>query len=54
MNRDAQQVRLQALDFPQSKGLLHEEMVFPMEGTPSGEVISTRKPLIVSGANLDR
>jgi len=51
---DAQQVRLQALDFPQSKGLLHEEMVFPMEGTPSGEVISTRKPVIVSGANLDR
>jgi formate hydrogenlyase transcriptional activator len=50
----AQQVRLQALDFPQSKGLLHEEMVFPIEGTPSGEVISTRKPLIVSGANLDR
>ena len=50
----AQQVRLQALDFPQSKGLLHEEMVFPMEGTPSGEVISTRKPVIVSGANLDR
>jgi len=50
----AQHVRLQALDFPQSKGLLHEEMVFPLEGTPSGEVISTRKPLIVSGANLDR
>ncbi len=50
---DAQQVRLQALDFPQGKGLLHEEMVFPIEGTPSGEVISTRKPLIVSGANLD-
>ena len=49
----AQQVRLQALDFPQGKGLLQEEMVFPLEGTPSGEVISTRKPLIVSGANLD-
>jgi len=27
----AQQVRLQALDFPQSKGLLHEEMAFPVE-----------------------
>jgi formate hydrogenlyase transcriptional activator len=50
----ARQVRLQALDFPQGKGLLHEEMVFPVEGTPSGEVISTRKPLIISGANLDR
>jgi len=50
---DAQQVRLQALDFPKSKGLLHEEMVFPIEGTPSGEVVRTRKPLIISGANLD-
>ena len=50
----AQQVRLQALDFPQGKGLLQEEMVFPIEGTPSGEVIVTRQPLIISGANLDR
>ncbi|MGO8816002.1 MAG: sigma 54-interacting transcriptional regulator [Terriglobia bacterium] len=50
----AHQLRLQALDFPQSKGLLQEEMVFPVEGTPSGEVIVTRKPLIVSGVGLDR
>jgi formate hydrogenlyase transcriptional activator len=49
----AQQVRLQALDFPQSKGLLHEEMVFPIEGTPSGEVILTHKPVLISGSNLD-
>ena len=39
----AQQVRLQALDFPQGKGLLQEEMVFPIEGTPSGEVVLTRQ-----------
>jgi formate hydrogenlyase transcriptional activator len=50
----AQQLRLQALDFPQGKGLLHEELVFPIEGTPSGQVIVTREPLIVSGANLNR
>jgi formate hydrogenlyase transcriptional activator len=50
----AQQVRLQALDFPQGKGLLQEEMAFPIEGTPSGEVVVTRKPLIITGANLDR
>ncbi len=49
-----QQLRLQALDFPQGKGLLQEEMVFPIEGTPSGEVVVTGKPLIISGANLDR
>jgi formate hydrogenlyase transcriptional activator len=50
----AQQVRLHALDFPQGKGLLQEEMTFPIEGTPSGEAIVTRKPLIITGANLDR
>jgi formate hydrogenlyase transcriptional activator len=50
----AHQLRLQALDFPQGKGLLQEEMVFPIEGTPSGEVIVTREPLIVSGVDLDR
>jgi len=49
----AHQLRLQALDFPQGKGLLQEEMVFPVEGTPSGEVIVTRKPLIISGVNLE-
>jgi formate hydrogenlyase transcriptional activator len=49
----AQQVRLQALDFPQGRGLLQEEMVIPLDGTPSGEVIATRKPLIISGANLN-
>jgi formate hydrogenlyase transcriptional activator len=51
---DAHQVRLQALDFPQGKGLLQEEMAFPIEGTPSGEVVVTRKPVIITGANLDR
>jgi formate hydrogenlyase transcriptional activator len=50
---DARQLRLQALDFPQGKGLLQEEMVFPVDGTPSGEVILTRKPVIVTGSNLD-
>ncbi|HTS71563.1 MAG TPA: sigma 54-interacting transcriptional regulator [Terriglobia bacterium] len=50
----ARQVRLQALDFPQGKGLLQEEMAFPLEGTPSGEVVLTGKPVIVSAANLDQ
>ena len=49
----AQQLRLQALDFPQGKGLLQEEMVIPLAGTASGEVIAKRKPLIVSSANVD-
>jgi formate hydrogenlyase transcriptional activator len=48
-----QQLRIQALDFPQSKGLLHEELVLPLGATPSGEVIATRKPLLISGANVE-
>ena len=50
---EAQVVRLQALDFPRGKGLLHEELAFPVEGTPSGQVVLTGKPLLITGANLD-
>ncbi|MBZ5670377.1 MAG: sigma 54-interacting transcriptional regulator [Acidobacteriia bacterium] len=50
----AQQLRLQALDFPRGKGFLQEEMIIPLEGTPPGEVIVTRKPLIISSADVDR
>jgi formate hydrogenlyase transcriptional activator len=49
-----QQLRLQALDFPRGKGLLQEEMVIPLAATPPGEVIATRKPLIISSADIDR
>ena len=51
---DAQQFRLHALDFPQGKGLLQEEMVIPLEGTAPGEVITGRKPLIVSSTDAAR
>jgi len=50
----AQQLRLHALDFPQGKGLLQEEMVIPLEGTPPGEVITGRKPLIISSTDTAR
>jgi formate hydrogenlyase transcriptional activator len=49
-----QQLKLQALDFPQSKGLLQEEMVVPLEGTPPGEVFLTRQPTLVSSADAKR
>jgi formate hydrogenlyase transcriptional activator len=49
-----QQLRLQALDFPKGKGFLQEEMLIPLEATPPGEVIATRKPMIISSADVDR
>jgi formate hydrogenlyase transcriptional activator len=49
-----QQLRLHALDFPQSKGLLQAEMVVPLEGTPTGEVFVTRQPALVTSADAKR
>jgi formate hydrogenlyase transcriptional activator len=39
------QLRLYALDFPAGKGFLQEELVYSMEGTPSGTAFRTMKPL---------
>jgi formate hydrogenlyase transcriptional activator len=50
----AQHLRIQALDFPQGKGLLQEAMAIPLADTPSGEVITTGKPMLISGANVDQ
>ena len=36
--------RLYALDFPVGKGLLHEGMVNPVEGTPAGVALRSEKP----------
>jgi formate hydrogenlyase transcriptional activator len=43
------QLRLYALDFPAGKGFLQETMVLPMQGSASGQVFQTGKPLALSG-----
>src|SRR6516162_4464916 len=39
-------LRVHALDFPESKGFLKEEMVIPVEGSLSGKVFRTGKPYV--------
>jgi formate hydrogenlyase transcriptional activator len=39
------QLRLCALDFPGGKGFFHEELVYSIEGSPSGTAFRTMKPL---------
>jgi len=39
------QLRLYALDFPESKGFLQEELVYSIEGSPSGTAFRTMKPM---------
>jgi formate hydrogenlyase transcriptional activator len=40
------QLRLYALVFPEGKGLVRREMVFPLEGSPGGWALSRRQPLL--------
>jgi formate hydrogenlyase transcriptional activator len=39
------QLRLYALDFPEGKGFFHEELVYSIEGSPSGTAFRTMNPL---------
>ncbi len=48
------QLRLHALHFPRGKGLVQEEMLLPLAGTAAGEVFTSRQPLLVGSANIDR
>jgi formate hydrogenlyase transcriptional activator len=48
------EMRLTALDFPEGKGFIQEEMAVPLEGSAGGEVFATRKPLLVDASNVDR
>jgi len=45
------QFRVYALDFPNSIGLIHEEVVFQVEGSPAGEAFVRREPLVVDNLN---
>jgi formate hydrogenlyase transcriptional activator len=39
-------LRLYALVFPGAKGLVHQELVFPLENSPGGWVLAHREPLL--------
>jgi formate hydrogenlyase transcriptional activator len=46
-------MRVLALDFPQGKGLIHEEMLVPLDGSFTGAAFRSRKPLLLNKANFD-
>src|SRR3984893_11833057 len=43
---DDKHLRLYALDFPDSKGFVREEVLIPIEGTPSGMAFKTGEPFV--------
>lgn len=48
-----EELRLYAMDFPESKGLLQEELVYPVEGAPSGTAFRTMKPMTLQSPFTD-
>ena len=46
-------MRMYALDFPEGKGLLHEEMLVPFDHASSARAYLTMRPLVMSKASPD-
>jgi formate hydrogenlyase transcriptional activator len=47
------QMRMLALDFPQGKGLMREEMTVPLDGSMSGKAFRMRQPLVLDRAAME-
>jgi len=47
-------MRVQALDFPGGKGFIQEEMSAPVDQTPAGTAFTTRRPVLLDRAAIDR
>jgi len=48
------QLRLHALDFPQGKGLVQEEMVGPLEGSLPAQALASRRPVVLKSADQEQ
>jgi formate hydrogenlyase transcriptional activator len=46
-------MRMMALDFPQGKGLIREEMLVPLEGSMTGKAFRARQPLVLDRAAME-
>ncbi len=46
-------MRVLALDFPQGKGLIREEMIVSLDGSMTGKAFRTRQPLVLDRAAME-
>jgi formate hydrogenlyase transcriptional activator len=47
-------LKIHALDFPGRPGLIKDELVVPLDASPSGRCFTNAQPLILRGAEIDR
>jgi formate hydrogenlyase transcriptional activator len=50
---DKNMMRVLALDFPQGKGLIHEEMLVPLDGSIAGSAFRSRRPVVLDQAAME-
>jgi formate hydrogenlyase transcriptional activator len=50
---DKNKMRVLALDFPQGKGLIHEEMLVPLEGSIAGSAFRNRRPVVLDHTAME-
>ena len=53
-DRESNQLRIHALDFPQGRGLMHEDILVPLETAPSGMAFISRKPVLLRSIDPER
>ena len=51
---ESQTLQIHALDFPVSKGLLQEGLSIPVEGSPAGRAIQTRRPVHITRNEIEQ
>jgi formate hydrogenlyase transcriptional activator len=52
--RESNQLRIHALDFPQGRGLMHEDIRVPLESAPSGMAFTSQKPVLLRSIDTER
>jgi formate hydrogenlyase transcriptional activator len=50
---DKNKMRVLALDFPQGRGLIHEEMLVPLEGSIAGSAFRNRRPVVLDHTAME-
>ena len=53
-DRESNQLRIHALDFPQGRGLMHENIRVPLETAPSGMAFTSRQPVLLRSIDPER
>jgi formate hydrogenlyase transcriptional activator len=53
-DRESKQLRIHALDFPQGRGLMHENILVPLETAPAGVAFTSQKPFLVRSIDTER